>query len=116
MTQPVGSGSHHTSERMPNDPHTPSDSLSAALDVLRRRWSPAILRVLAERPSHYSALHREIPGISQKVLTQHLRSLEQAGVIHRDPQSDRVRVYYALTERGEALYRAMAALRNWEAR
>jgi DNA-binding HxlR family transcriptional regulator len=80
--------------------------------VLRRRWSPAILAVLSTAPTHYLALYRRLPGISQKVLTEHLRVLEREGMLSRTGGAGG-RVCYGLTRRGESLWKMITLLRDW---
>src|SRR5499425_166728 len=55
--------------------------LTAALAAIGGKWKLIIVYWLAESPKHFAALRREIPGISQKVLTQQLRELVSDGII-----------------------------------
>lgn len=59
--------------------------VDAFLKIIGQRWSSYILWVLVQKgPIRFGALKREIPAISQKVLTEKLRELEKSGLIHRD--------------------------------
>lgn len=85
--------------------------------VLRRvgdRWSPAVIRLLAERPHGFNELDRAIEGISRRVLTRTLRNLEAEGLVSRTPPARRAgRVEYALTGVGASLREQLAALGRW---
>ncbi len=85
--------------------------------VLRRvgdKWSPAVIRLLAERPHGFNELDRAIEGISRRVLTRTLRALEAEGLVSRTPASGRAgRVEYALTGVGASLREQLAALGRW---
>lgn len=66
------------------------------------------MMVLAEQgPIHFSAIGRRVPGISTKVLTDQLRYLAQAGVVHRSGAEKRQEVYYELTTKGRELQVAL---------
>jgi len=66
------------------------------------------MMVLAEYgPIHFSAIGRQVPGISTKVLAEQLRYLLKAGVVHRSSAEKRQEVYYELTARGRELQRAL---------
>src|SRR5215216_5768266 len=54
-----------------------------ALDLIADRWTMIVVKALAEGNQRYGALHRDIGGISQKMLTQTLRSLERDGLVRR---------------------------------
>ena len=70
--------------------------------VLGRRWTLAIMHSLAERPIHFLALQRTLPGIAHKVLTEHLRALEAAGIVERARCANH-RVNYSLSDRGQQI-------------
>jgi DNA-binding HxlR family transcriptional regulator len=71
------------------------------------------MQELMKRPSRYSDLGRRLPGISTTVLAERLRKLETAGVVERRAAGIGEGVVYELTERGNALDDALAALRQW---
>src|SRR5688500_14871868 len=84
------------------------------LDRISDKWVSLILTALADGPQRYSELSRRIAGVSQKMLTQTLRTLERDGLLHRDvTPSVPVRVDYALTPLGESLLPVMAAIKAW---
>ena len=86
----------------------------AALYRIGDRWTALIVGILAERPHRFGELRRRIPGISQKMLTQTLRSLERDGLVSRSAfPTVPVTVEYALTSPGETLIPVLAAIRDW---
>jgi DNA-binding HxlR family transcriptional regulator len=89
--------------------------LQEALKVLEGRWKLLILFHLFSAPVfRFSELRRVIPGISQKMLIQHLRELEKDGVINRKVYPEvPPKVEYMLTEDGVALRPALRALKSW---
>ncbi len=87
--------------------------LAKALDVVGERWTLVIVQELLHRHYRYSDLLARLPGISTSVLADRLRTLEQAGVVHRRPGAVGTGVVYALTDRGRALDSALRELRRW---
>ena len=85
-----------------------------ALDRIGDKWTALIIGILAERPHRFGELRRRIDGISQKMLTQTLRSLERDGLVHRDAVATvPVTVTYSLTPTGATLIEPLAAVRDW---
>ena len=79
-----------------------------------KRWSAAIIDLLLQRPARFGELARAIPGLSQRVLTERLRELEQAGIVGRRVDTGSpISVTYSLTPCGEKLRPAMDAMREW---
>ena len=84
------------------------------LDRIADKYTVLVIVFLQDRPRRFSELQRMITGISQKVLTQTLRSLERDGLLTRTVYPEvPPRVEYALTVLGETLIEPLAALRNW---
>ena len=89
----------------------------AVRDVLDRigdKWSMLMIMELATRSQRFSELHRSIPDISRRMLTQTLRDLERDGLVTRHvfptkPPS----VEYRLAPLGQSLLEPMAALIDW---
>lgn len=84
------------------------------LDRIGDTWSVLILRLLGDGPQRFSALKRAIDGISQKMLSQTLRSLERDGLItrHAEPTVP-VTVTYTLTPLGSELLDGLGMLIDW---
>ncbi|MFD1828023.1 winged helix-turn-helix transcriptional regulator [Mumia zhuanghuii] len=79
------------------------------------KWVALVLAALAEEgPLRYSALARRIAGVSQKMLTQTLRTLERDGLVTRTvTPTVPVTVDYALTDLSASLQHVMMALKGW---
>src|SRR5260221_6194124 len=85
-----------------------------ALDRIADKYTVLVIIFLQDTPRRFSALQRMITGISQKVLTQTLRSLERDGLLTRTVYPEvPPRVEYALTPLGQTLIEPLAALRTW---
>ncbi|MBB3458739.1 DNA-binding HxlR family transcriptional regulator [Rhizobium sp. BK313] len=89
--------------------------VSRVLRMLSGRWKlPILFRLFAEPSMRNSQLIRDMPGISQKMLTQHLRELESDELIERkDFGQQPPRVEYALTSAGRSLMPVLLALREF---
>ncbi len=98
-------------------PEGSSSLVQRALKKMGGRWKLSILfRLFASSPLRFSELERSIPGVSQKMLAQHLRELERDGLIARTVHPEvPPRVDYRLTAASEALAPALRALRDWSA-
>jgi DNA-binding HxlR family transcriptional regulator len=84
------------------------------LDRISDKWVSLILTALASGPQRYSNLNRTIAGVSHKMLTQTLRTMERDGLISRAvTPSVPVRVDYTLTPLGRSLLPIMAAIKAW---
>ncbi|WP_406291371.1 winged helix-turn-helix transcriptional regulator [Embleya sp. NBC_00896] len=100
--------------RAPIDASHPTCQLRDVLDRVGDKWSVLVMNLLADGPKRYSELQRRIDGISQRMLTLTLRSLERDGFVDRTvtPTSP-PRVDYALTGVGATLSDHVAALIAW---
>jgi DNA-binding HxlR family transcriptional regulator len=87
------------------------------LDRIADKWTALIIQVLANGTRRYAALQREIGGISQKMLTQTLRSLQRDGLVLRKAYSvTPPKVEYSLTRLGRTLIDPLHALCRWSER
>ncbi|MFD7505293.1 winged helix-turn-helix transcriptional regulator [Streptomyces sp. NPDC059850] len=88
--------------------------IDAAMDVIGGKWKGLILWALHVRPHRFGELRRELPGVTEKVLTDQLRELELDGIVHREVH-DQVppRVEYSLTPLGTSLNEALSPLGAW---
>lgn len=86
-----------------------------ALEILVGKWKPVILLVLLqEGTKRFSDLKRKLPDISQKMLTQKLRELEEEGIIERIVYPEvPPRVEYSITECGRSLEPLLDAMHSW---
>ncbi|AZP22398.1 winged helix-turn-helix transcriptional regulator [Streptomyces aquilus] len=89
--------------------------IDAALDVVSGKWKGLILWELhAHGTRRFAELRRALPGVSEKMLTQHLRQMEEDGLIHREVYAEvPPKVEYSLTEAGAALNEALRPLGAW---
>jgi DNA-binding HxlR family transcriptional regulator len=88
--------------------------LTAALAAVGGKWKLIIVYWLAESPKHFAALRREMPGISQKVLTQQLRELVGDGIVRRQPKGAVPSpVEYSLTDYGQSVLPLVEDIRLW---
>jgi DNA-binding HxlR family transcriptional regulator len=93
------------------DPRCPS---RLVLDRLADKWTALTIQILARGTIRYAALQREIGDISQKMLTQTLRSLECDGLVQRTVHPVvPPRVEYKLTRLGRTLIEPLQALCRW---
>jgi DNA-binding HxlR family transcriptional regulator len=84
------------------------------LDRIADKWTAIIIQLLAQQTMRYAELHREIGGISQKMLTQTLRSLERDGLVLRKVYPVvPPRVEYSLSRLGRTLIDPLRALCHW---
>jgi DNA-binding HxlR family transcriptional regulator len=85
-----------------------------ALKVLSGRWKTVILYVLLDGPQRTCELENRIAGLSQKVLLEQLRALEEHGMVSRRPSAGRRQgIEYLLTPLGESLRPVLASLIEW---
>ncbi len=96
------------------NPNCPSRKV---LDRIADKWTALVIIALSEGTHRYGELQRRIGGISQKMLTQTLRSLEEDGLIERKvyPVIPPM-VEYSLTPLGHSLNEPLAAVRAWAER
>lgn len=97
-----------TREELPECP------VATTVRLIGNKWKLLILRNLMARPWRFNEMLRSIPGISQKVLTDNLRSLEADGIITRTVYPEvPPRVEYALSDLGASMRPIMGAMEAW---
>lgn len=96
-------------------PGSAADRVEKALQLLEGRWKLVILfRLFGGKVLRFSELERAIPAISQKMLIQQLRQMEQDGIVRRTVYHQvPPKVEYGLTDWGQALCPALDALLKW---
>ena len=92
----------------------PECPVATTVQLIGNKWKLLILRNLLTRPWRFNEMLRSIPGISQKVLTDNLRALENDGIITRTvfPEVP-PRVEYALSELGDSMRPIIDAMQVW---
>ena len=85
-----------------------------AVELIGGRWTGAIIQLLLQGPARYSALRDAVPDISDRMLSERLKELEDEGIVEREVFAETpVRIEYRLTNKGKALEPALAALGKW---
>lgn len=86
------------------------------LDHVGDKWSLLVIAALEAGPLRYTDLRRDVPGISQRMLTLTVRRLQQDGLVTRTAYAEvPPRVEYALTPLGRSLHHAVTSLITWVA-
>jgi DNA-binding HxlR family transcriptional regulator len=94
----------------------PGLPVERALGVLSGRWKAVILFVLLDGPQRTRELETRIAGISQKVLLEQLRALEEHGMVSRQSSAlHRQGIEYLLTPLGESMRSILESLLEWGA-
>lgn len=97
-----------TKEEMPACP------VATTVALIGSKWKLLILRNLLARPWRFNELKRDLAGISQKVLTDSLRSMEADGIITRTVYPEvPPRVEYALSDLGESMRSVIKSMEEW---
>ena len=97
-----------TKEELPECP------VATTVQLIGSKWKLLILRNLLQRPWRFNELKRSLDGISQKVLTDSLRSMEEDGLITRTVYPEvPPHVDYALSETGESMRPILMAMQSW---
>ncbi len=92
----------------------PDCPVATTVSLIGSKWKLLIIRNLLVRPWRFNELQRSLEGISQKVLTDSLRSLEEDGIITRTvfPEVP-PHVEYALSELGESMRPIIKSMEAW---
>jgi len=93
----------------------PSCPVQVTLSLMDNKWKALIIgEILFEGTQRFSELRRALPGISQKMLTQNLRAMEESGIINRKIFAEiPPRVEYSLTDLGCSLRPIIDAMMKW---
>ena len=99
------------------DTERASCPVERTLEVIGGRWKVLILRELFPGVKRFGQLHRALHGITQKMLTQQLREMEEDGIIHREVYLQvPPKVEYSLTPLGESLKPIIVSMHEWAVR
>ena len=97
-----------TKEELPECP------VATTVQLIGSKWKLLILRNLLQRPWRFNELRKDLDGISQKVLTDSLRSMEEDGLITRTVYPEvPPRVEYALSDLGKSLKPILDSMVAW---
>lgn len=88
-----------------------------SLELIGRRWSGAIVRALLAGASRFGDIQQQVPGLSDRLLSERLRELEAEGIVERNvfPEMP-VRIEYHLTQKGRELLSVVEAVDAWAQR
>ena len=97
-----------TKEEMPACP------VATTVALIGSKWKLLILRNLMARPWRFNELKKDLNGVSQKVLTDSLRSLEEDGIVTRTVYPEvPPQVEYALSDLGESMRPIIDVMQRW---
>ena len=92
----------------------PACPVATTVQIIGSKWKLLIMRNLLQRPWRFNELKKDLEGISQKVLTDSLRSMEADGIVTRTVYPEvPPRVEYALSPLGESMRPIMDAMESW---
>ena len=92
----------------------PACPVAITVQMIGSKWKLLIMRNLLQRPWRFNELKKDLEGISQKVLTDSLRSMEADGIVTRTVYPEvPPRVEYALSPLGESMRPIMDAMERW---
>ena len=92
----------------------PECPVATTVQLIGNKWKLLIIRNLLASPQRFTELKKTIPGISQKVLTDNLRALENDGLIEREIFAEvPPKVVYSMSELGDSLRPIISAMREW---
>jgi DNA-binding HxlR family transcriptional regulator len=88
--------------------------MASAFQVLGKRWNGMIIHVLLDSPKRFKDLTEIIPSISQKMLSERLKELENEGLLERIVIDETpVKVIYQLTDKGKSLENVLREIGKW---
>lgn len=97
-----------TKEELPECP------VATTVQLIGNKWKLLIIRNLLKSPQRFTEIKRSVPGISQKVLTDNLRALEEDGIVNREVFAEvPPRVVYSLSDLGNTLRPIIDAMQDW---
>ena len=92
----------------------PECPVATTIQLIGNKWKLLIIRNLLVRPWRFNELQKNLDGISQKVLTDSLRTMEADGIITRTVYAEvPPRVEYALSELGESMRPILNSMEQW---
>lgn len=99
---------------MSKDRELPTCPVEVTISLISDKWRVLIVRDLLNKTMRFGELKKSLFGISQKVLTQHLRAMEESGLLTRKIYPEiPPRVEYSLTETGMSLKPILDAMSEW---
>ncbi|MDE5054696.1 helix-turn-helix transcriptional regulator (plasmid) [Niallia taxi] len=97
-----------------NDQHQLGPKVERSFELIGKRWTGLIIYVLLSGPKRFSEIHKIIPDLSKRMLTERMKELEDHGIVIRHIVKERpVRAEYLLTEKGMELGKILGPLSQW---
>ncbi|WP_257350849.1 winged helix-turn-helix transcriptional regulator [Pseudalkalibacillus decolorationis] len=86
----------------------------AAIEIIGKKWTGLIIRVLLSGPKRFKDIKKQIPDMSDRMLTERMKELESLGIVKRDvyPETP-VRIEYELTDKGSSLKDVIGEIQRW---
>lgn len=86
----------------------------AAMELLGKKWTGLIIRVLLGGPKRFKDIKKQIPDMSDRMLTERMKELEHIGVLKRNvyPETP-VRIEYELSSMGQDLETVIQSIQHW---
>lgn len=85
-----------------------------ASELLGKKWTGLILRVLLGGPRRFCDFRVQVPDLSDRLLSERLKELEEAGIVRRTVHDTKpVLIEYSLTEKGQALEPVITSIATW---
>ena len=85
-----------------------------AVELIGKRWTGAILRVLLDGPTRFGEIQARVPDLSDRLLSERLKELEARRLVARSVEAGPpVRVQYTLTTKGRGFEQVAAAIERW---
>ena len=99
---------------MPKDTEVCCPRYQKAAEVLTKRWTPQLIRMLLSGHQYFSELRTSVPGLSDRLLSERLKELEMERIVERHvyPETP-VRIEYCLTKRGIDMGEIVVAIQRW---
>ncbi|MDR7074619.1 winged helix-turn-helix transcriptional regulator [Fictibacillus barbaricus] len=96
------------------DYNTMCPKYEVAIEIIGKKWTGLIIRVLMGGPKRFKDIKSQIPEMSDRMLTERMKELESVGIVKRSvyPETP-VRIEYALTEKGNSLKTIINEIQTW---
>jgi DNA-binding HxlR family transcriptional regulator len=96
------------------DYNTMCPKYEMAIDILGKKWTGLIIRVMMGGPRRFKELKEQIPEMSDRILTERMKELEACGLVERKvyPETP-VRIEYILTQKGKDLQYVIGSIQTW---
>ncbi|SDH81532.1 transcriptional regulator, HxlR family [Alteribacillus persepolensis] len=86
----------------------------AAMELLGKKWTGLIIRVLLDGPKRFKDIKAQIPDMSDRILTERMKELEESDIVERTVYPEKpVRIEYSLTTKGNDLSPVIESIQEW---